>query len=119
MTDDIYVSTLQIGTDLIAPEIFVSARTKEQKLKRIKETYKKIQQMVNQSSSPLLSHLKAAITEKKISLDEVECLLAVVVYALAPLHTVFWVCYNLAKHPDVQTRLAQEIQVVCSSACLC
>jgi cytochrome P450 len=103
---------LQIGTDLIAPQqLFVSSNAIKQKLRRTQETYKKIQQMVNQSTSPLLSHLKAAVGEKKISLDEVESLLAVVVYALAPLHTVFWVLYNLARHPEAQRKLAEEIEV--------
>jgi hypothetical protein len=112
LTDDVYQSVLQIGTDLIAYErFFVSSTVIKQKLMTTQKTFKKIQQMVNQSTSPLLSHLKASIADNKVSLDEVESLLAVVVYALAPLHTVFWVCYNLAKHPEAQRKLAQEIEV--------
>ena len=65
--------------------------------------------MVNQSKSPLLLHLKAAVKEGKAKQEELESLMAVVAYALAPLHTVFWVCYTLARHPDVQSKLSLEL----------
>jgi cytochrome P450 len=88
----------------------VTPKALAEKIRVTTESYAKIKQIVNQSTTPLLMHLKNSVKEGKVKQEEIECLMAVVAYALAPLHTVFWICYNLARHSDVQTKLALEIK---------
>eukprot|EP01121_Diplochlamys_sp_Union-15-3_P022158 TRINITY_DN9351_c0_g1_i1.p1 TRINITY_DN9351_c0_g1~~TRINITY_DN9351_c0_g1_i1.p1 ORF type:complete len:519 (-),score=60.35 TRINITY_DN9351_c0_g1_i1:13-1518(-) len=110
LTDDMYKAVLHIGVDLLAPNILVSRKATEEKKRVTSETYQKIKYMVNKSTSPLLTHLKNAVKDKKLPQAELESLMAVVGYAHAPLHTVFWLCYNMARHPEVQTKLVIEIE---------
>lgn len=106
---------LAIGVDLISPDSLSSSNSIAEKIRLTKKTYQRIKEMVNESSSPLLSHLKGAVKDGKIRREEIECLMAVVVHALAPLHTVFWVCYCLACNPEVQGKLALEIDTTLQS----